>query len=194
DPAVALSVLQPLWHEKAPQQLVQSCPDTDPFAGWATWQAHLRKRRKPIAPSFTAQKQSPLLWGWPTAWQRDAIQKSIESPTTLAELAIGDDATSAPDLPSSLQLVALAYSLPRLADELPAETWWFLLERLHTIAKQARDERLDWSAAPQDVLRNQLLAGELSLSLGYLFPELRALRALRDEARVVFSEAIVELT
>ena len=47
---------------------------------------------------------------------------------------------------------------------------------------------------PRDVVRNQLLAGELPLALGYLFPEVRALRALRDDARAAFSEAIVELT
>src|SRR5262245_14661983 len=52
DPAVGLSALQPLWHEKAPPQLAQSCPDADPFAGWAAWQEHLRKRRKPVAPAF----------------------------------------------------------------------------------------------------------------------------------------------
>ncbi len=173
---------------------MDKCPAADPFTGWKAWQEHLRGRRKPIVPPFIQQKKSPLLWGWPVAWQRDAIKRSLESPTTLAELAIGDDATSMPDLPSSLQLVALAYALPRLARELPAETWWFLVERLYITATQACSQQFDGTADPVGVLRNQLLAGELPLALGYLFPEVRALRALRDAARAVLSEALIELT
>jgi hypothetical protein len=194
EPAVGLPTLQPLWHEKAPRDLVERCPASDPVAGWKAWQDHLRERRKPITPPFIQQKQSPILWGWPTAWQHDSIKKSLESPTTLAELAIDDDATSAPDLPASLQLVALAYALPRLARELPAETWWFLVERLHATATQAHSQQFDGTTDPHGVLRNQLLAGELPLALGYLFPEVRALRELRHEARTTLSESLIELT
>jgi hypothetical protein len=93
-----------------------------------------------------------------------------------------------------LQLVSLAYALPQLAAELPTDTWWFLIERLQSIASQARTQRVDWNADPCDVVRNQLLAGELPLALSYLFPEVRALHELRDEARSVLTEAITELT
>jgi len=194
EPVVSLASLQPLWHDTAPRQLVERCPAGDPFTGWKAWQEHLLARKRPALPRFVKKKDSPLLWGWPAEWERDALQAAIESPTSLAEAAIGEDANSPPDLPLALQLVALAYAMPRLARELPAETWWFLVERLHTTATQAGSQRVDWETNPRDAVRSQLLAGELPLALGCLFPEVRALRELRDEARAALSEAIVEIT
>ncbi len=194
DMSVRLTGLQPLWHDKTPERLISLCPPNDPVAGWKTWQKHLLKRRKPKQLSFLTEHQAAILWGWPTDWERDAIQAAIASPTSLAEIVIGDDVAAAPDLSMSLQIVALAYSLPLLADELPAETWWFLLERLHTTALDAVVQRVDSTTHADNVLRNQLLAGELSLALSYLFPELRALRDLRDDARAALSESLVELT
>jgi hypothetical protein len=192
--SVSLSSLQPLWHENSPASLVENCPAADPFAGWKAWQKHLRTRRKPVTPRFIQKNHPATLWGWPQRWERDVVQAAILSPTTLAELVIGEDATATPDLAMLLQLVALAYALPKLAKDLPAETWWFLVERLHAMATQANLQRVDQSAEPQDVVRNQLIAGELPLALGYLFPEVRALRALRDDASAALSEALVELT
>jgi hypothetical protein len=189
-----LTSLQPLWHAKAPLTVVESCPGDDPASGWRVWQEHLRTRTKPAPPAFVAKKKSPLLWGWPPDWERDSIQANLGTPTALAELMIGDDSTAAPDLPLSLQIVALSYAMPQLARELPAETWWQLIERLHAIAVEAQTPRINWPAEPHDVLRQQLLAGELPLALGNLFPELQAIRALRDAARAALSEAIIELT
>ena len=192
--SVGLPNLQPLWHSKAPSSLTENCPAEDPASGWKAWQRRLRTRRKPEAPPFLKKKQPPILWSWPKQWGRDVLQAALASPATLAELVLGEDATTAPDLPLSLQLVALAYALPELAEELPADTWWFLVERLHTTATQAHEQQVDWSADPRDVVRNQLLAGELPLALGYLFPEVRALRELRTDARRVLSEALIDLT
>lgn len=191
---VALSNLQPLWHEKAPPSLVEKHAEADPFAGWKTWQKHLRTRKDPSPPRFIQKKRSPLLWGWPKEWGLDELNAALASPTTFAEAVIGEDATSAPDLPLSLQLVALACALPKLAAELPAETWWFLVDRLHATASQAMVERIELTDDPRNILRNQLLAGELPLALGLLFPEVRALRALRTGARAALTEALVELT
>ncbi len=78
-----------------------------------------------------------------------------------------------------MQMVALAYALPTLARELPADTWWQLLERLYEVVAEAKTPRINWPGVPRDVLRQQLLAGELSLALSCLFPEIRAMRALR---------------
>lgn len=186
--------LQPLWHHKAPRLLVETCPAEDLVRGWKTWQKHLRKRKKPIAPPFLTKKKSPLLWGWPQEWERAAVNESIHSPTTLAEIVIGDDPTASPDLPLTLQIVALAYAMPKLARELPAEAWWQLLERLREVATQAQTNNVDWPGDPQAVLRQQLLAGELPLALSYLFPEVLAMRALRTDASGTLSEAICALT
>lgn len=186
--------LQPLWHHKAPRRLVDTCPADDFVRGWKTWQKHLRKRKKPVAPPFLTKKKSPLLWGWPQEWERAAVKESIQSPTTLAEIVIGDDPAASPELPLALQTVALAYAMPKLGRELPAEAWWQLLERLREVAIHAQANRVDWPGDPQAVVRQQLLAGELPLALGYLFPEVRAMRALRNDASDLLSEAICALT
>src|SRR5436190_10752026 len=186
--------LQPLWHHKAPRLLVDTCPAEDFVRGWKTWQDHLRKRKKPVAPPFLKKKKSPLLWGWPQEWERAAVTENIHSLTTLAELVIGDDPAASPDLPVALQTVALAYAMPKLARELPAEAWWQLLERLREVATHAQTTNVDWPGDPQAVLRQQLLAGELPLALAYHFPEVRAMRALRNDARDSLSEAICALT
>ncbi len=170
--------LQPLWHHKAPRVLVETCPAEDFVRGWKTWQNYLRKRRKPAAPPFLAKKKSPLLWGWPQEWERTEVKESIKSPTTLAEIVIGDDPAASPDLPLALQTVALAYAMPKLARELPAEAWWQLLERLREIACNSRAKHVDWPGDPNAILRQQLLAGELPLALSYLFPEVRAMRCV----------------
>lgn len=191
---VHLPKLQPLWHKKAPPELVEQCLASEPFSGWKIWQKHLQSRKRPHLPRPFRKGESPLLWGWPTNWDRDNIQAAIELPTSLAELAMGDDPSRLPDLPLALQFVALAYALPQLANELPAETWWSLVEHLHQTAAQAAAVHVDWETDPKIVVRAQLLAGELPLVLGYLFPEIRALHELRDDARAAFSDALVEIT
>ncbi len=191
---VHLAKLQPLWHKKTPRQIVEQCLASEPFSGWKIWQKHLQSPKRLRLPRPFRKGESPLLWGWPVSWDRDSIKAAIESPTSLAELAIGDDSSQLPDLPLALQLVALAYTLPQLANELPAETWWSLIEHLHQTATQAAAVHVDWETDPKIVVRAQLLAGELPLVLGYLFPEIRALHALRDEARAAFSDALVEIT
>src|SRR4029079_16336262 len=95
--AACLPNLQPLWHHKAPQKIVESC--ADPFRGWKSWQDHLEKRKDPAAPPFLKKKKLPLLWGWPSAWDRATVKKTIGSPTTLAEIVIGEDPAAVPDLP-----------------------------------------------------------------------------------------------
>src|SRR6188508_1384193 len=112
--------LQPLWHHKAPRLLVETCPPEDFVRGWKTWQKHLRKRKKPATPPFLSKKKSPMLWGWPHEWERKAIEESIHSPTTLAEIVIGDDPLVSLDISLALQTVAAAYAMPKLARELPA--------------------------------------------------------------------------
>ncbi len=191
--AACLPNLQPLWHRKASRLLVETCPAEDPFGGWTVWQKYLHKRKKPAAPTFLAQKKSPLLWGWPRDWGRKALKRAIRSPTTIAEIVIGEEPAAA-DLPATLQSVALAYALPSLAQELPAEAWWRLLDRLHEVVALARIQRVDGLANPRDLLRHQLLTGELPLALSYLFPEVRAIRTLRNEARTSLTEAIIEFT
>jgi hypothetical protein len=193
-PPVPLRHFVPLWHRCAPRRLVERCPADDPLAGWKTWQKHLGRRKRPSAVALVAGKEPPLLWGWPLEWRRRDVAEAIKSPTSLAEMAAQDMAAMTSDLPFALQIVALANALPQLADELPGPTWWLLAEKLHDLAVEASQHHVHWPSEPRDVVRQQLLGGELPLALGCLFPEVRALRGLRKTARDTFSEGLIEVT
>src|SRR5215831_7347858 len=64
---------QPLWHNSAPRGLVNAFARDDAKKAWAAWQKHLARRRRPRAPRFLVGKRPPLLWAWPTAWEREGI-------------------------------------------------------------------------------------------------------------------------
>jgi hypothetical protein len=186
--------LQPLWHRSAPARLKQSCPADDPFRGWKVWRHHLAHRQQPILPPFLSKKQPAILWGWPDLWHRNDLQSVLRSPDILAHHVLEETRTRPLELPSVLKTLALAYSLPALAKEVSPEIWWHCCQRLHEIALHAQHHRIEWHAKPCEIIRQQLLAGEMPLVLGYLLPEVRAMRALRKTARATLSEALVELT
>jgi hypothetical protein len=134
------------------------------------------------------------LWYWPVGPDRGSIAAAIERPAALADRTLTDLHRIEPGLPGALELLALTYALPTLAEEISPECWWTLARRLHDLAVEAQELHVDWRAEPRDALRQQLLAGELPLALGFLFPEVSPLRALRRGARANLSEAILELT
>jgi hypothetical protein len=185
--SVKLSRLQPIWHRSAPRRLIKTCAENHLVAGWPEWQKHLARRKQPVTPPFLDGPEPALLWGWPENWidvdpnRLNASYNAELVPSTLT-------------VPQALQLLALAYSLPMRSGQLPAESWWQILERLHALCIEVEPFRVDWPADPNDVLRQQLIAGELPLALGYLFPEIRALRSLRTSARAAFSETLAEVT
>jgi hypothetical protein len=197
-----LQDLQPLWTNSAPRRVVRQSTADNPLGGWKAWQKHLAHRRNPEPPSFLDGKQPPLVWGWPQTWQRDELQTLLATKKRMRpigiEIAAGKslfgDAMGAPNLAAALQLLALAYSLPKLAKHASPERWWQLAARLNDLATEAQQHRVDWPADPADVVRQQLLAGELPLVLSYLFPEIRALRELQTAARSALSEGLLELT
>jgi hypothetical protein len=135
-----------------------------------------------------------LLWYWPDEEVRNEIEAAIRQPARFADEQLHDRRMQQLELADILQLLGLAYSLPDLSETLAADAWWELAFRLHSFANESQLHRVDWPADPQDVLRQQLVAGELPLALGYLFPEVKPLRELRKGARVTFSEALAELT
>lgn len=189
-----LSNRHPLWHRTAPRRLVEKQQTGGLLGGWKAWQEHLARRERPTPPPFFVGKQPPLLWGWPNEWQREATEAVLRSQAQVADVALSAGPTLGFDLSQALQAVALAYALPELAGTLTAEPWWQLVERLHELANEAQQHRVDWPGDPGNVVRQQLLAGELPLALGYLLPEVRVLRALRKTARTALSEALLALT
>jgi hypothetical protein len=182
-----------LWHAAAPRRLTALRAQNSSGRRWKVWQQHLGRRKQPAAPQFLSGKTPPILWAWPTAWQRDALASALAS-LVEAQPAIDLEQGLPEELPTALRAVALAYALPELANHLSPTEWWKLAEALRAMAIDAAQLRVHWESDPLDALRQQLLAGELPLALGYLFPELRPLRTLRKPARQALSEAIVELT
>jgi hypothetical protein len=90
----------------------------------------------------------------------------------------------------AVSALAWCWTLPKLAAVVSSDAWWSLLNHLIRAAMEAAaGNRL-----PEDVpWLEQMLAGELSLSLAYLFPELARCRALRAAARKTLSAGLLDL-
>jgi hypothetical protein len=145
---------------------------------------------------------SPLAWGLPDGVQEGGTAELLEqihrlgrkgheegpSPEEIVLGWLGDAAGCAPDPRYALSALAWSHALPRLSGRLPADVWWDLLEHLLGTVSDARQTRLD-----DDPLVHQLLAGELPLTLGYLFPEIAPCRGLMRDARRALSAGLVDL-
>jgi hypothetical protein len=108
---------------------------------------------------------------------RQPGQPSAQTRATQWEAAASGSALSTG---VALEALAWCHALPGLAEALSEEVWRKLLDRLCTLAAQARSLTPDG-----DLLVPQLLAGELGLTLAYLFPKTAACRPLAKEAREV---------
>jgi len=198
------SHFKPIWHRSAPPRVVEKYRMDDPLGGWTAWQKHLARRKRPVLPAFHTGKEPALLWGWPleagapgsasASGATGSASAPLDVDWAVAILLEEQAASTAPDVHEAMQFSALAYALPELAQKLPAETWWQLAEHLHDLATEAQQQRLTWPGDPHDVLRQQLLAGELPLALSYLFPEIDPMRGLRKSARLALSEALEVVT
>ncbi len=182
-----------LWHRTAPRELFKAWFSGDDEHRWAVWKKHLARRKKPEPLEFLVGKRPPIFWGWPAAWRRDEIA-GASSPLARSNAVNVASRANHVELPQALETVAAAYALPDLAKELPAGTWWSLAETLHRLAGEAQHLRVDAAHDPENIVRQQLFAGELPLALSYLFPELQPMRALRHQARQALSEGIIAVT
>lgn len=182
-----------LWHRTAPRELFKAWFSGDEERRWNVWKKHLARRKRPARLDTLDGKQPAILWGWPTGWRRDEIL-SASSPLARSNAVHAASRASQIDLPQAIQAVAAAYALPEMTKELSAGAWWSLAETLHRLALDVQQLRVDATQAPENVLRQQLLAGELPLVLSYLFPELQPMRSLRPSARQALSEGIVAVT
>jgi hypothetical protein len=92
----------------------------------------------------------------------------------------------------ALSALAWCHALPALAAALPADAWWQLLFHLTRMAADAdaADAAGQWDQEP---LVHQLVAGELALTLAYLFPELAVASPLAAQAERVLSTGLAEL-
>lgn len=182
-----------LWHRTAPRELFKAWFSGDEERRWSAWKKHLARRKRPAPLDFLEGKQPAILWGWPTPWRRDEILAATSGLARSNAVHAASRATQI-DLPQAIQTVAAAYALPALSKELSADVWWSLAETLYRLAIDAQQLHVDATQSPDSVLRQQLLAGELPLVLGYQFPELQPMRSLRQSARQALSEGIIAVT
>jgi len=189
---------------------------------WKSWRKHLDSRQEPrrLAELYSFSADSPLTWTLPedvegtlvpalvTHWNRSLSEST--SPTkrkkkkkkkkAAAKLAkdlswvdeletwLTGVAKSEPTSCFAYECLAWSHLLPQLSHELPAAPWTELLDTLVEVATGAQQLSALEAALPQ-----ALLAGELGLTLSYLFPELESCQKLAKPAATALSNGILEL-
>jgi hypothetical protein len=171
---------------------------------WDEWTSYLSKRAKPVplAKLIAVKQASPLLWALPPEVRNSDTEalvvrlqgiksrKAADAGELAAELEQWLESVRVREASTRFAFEALAWchALPKLASVLPAAPWSQLVDQLVNIASEAA--KCDLSTAP---LPQQLLAGELPLSLAYLLPELPACKDLSNSARDALSLGLAEL-
>jgi len=124
------------------------------------------------------------------ALDRASRNGQMLSPTVDEALRASGGAPAASRLTAagSLEALAWCHALPHLAAVLDPEAWWTALAGLLETARVAAGAGLD-----VDPLVHQLLAGELAISLAYLFPELKTCRSAVGAGRRAVSAGLSRL-
>jgi hypothetical protein len=171
---------------------------------WDSWSKYLAGRKSPAALSRAVPggRTSPLLWALPEGleesrspafverldrWTRGkgALDKQLAA---ALEPWLADAGQRAAEPGYALECLAWTHVLPRLAAVLTAAPWWQLIEHLIDTARQSPGIVLE-----EQPLAQQLLAGELPLTLAFLFPEVDGCRELADAGREAISLGASEL-
>lgn len=190
-----------VWHTSAPQQVRQAFRAGDHSIGWSQWTEHLRTRGEPSPlTTLVCGKTWPLAWALP---EEAACPEMSELLATLQRIAARpgqkgeaealleawlSKTSAAGSAGFAIQALAWCHAMPRLAGRVSPALWWCLLEQLLVTGSEA--SRIELQEAP---LVHQLLAGELGLTLAYLFPELAPCRKEAANARKELSRGLVEL-
>lgn len=180
------------------------CPEEQ----WSTWTSYLARREKPVPLRklvIGRPDGSPLLWAAheADAADRETVQlieqlgelkrpKQRPTPDQQLEqhltfwLAEADECPGQPTY--GLQALAWAHALPRLVARVPLALWWDLVSHLSDAAKLVQHAQ-----ASHRPLVQQLLAGELPVTLRYVLPELEVCRQWAPSGLETLSGGMVEL-
>ncbi|PHR90554.1 MAG: hypothetical protein COA78_35035 [Blastopirellula sp.] len=172
---------------------------------WQSWQQYLVERKQPesLQTIVSGKKTSPLAWALFADETVDT--RTFNLIETLGPVANGtlqkdfdyDDYLSSwldscekriDETNFVFELLAIAHALPQLANVLPESDWWQLLHLVYQHATDALNATFD-DPAPE-----QLVAGELPLTLAYHFPEINACDELLQPATDVLQEGLIDLT
>ncbi len=183
-----------MWHKSAPSAVRKALAHGNASLAWEAWCKHLADRSQLPAPeSLLPNGATSLNWGLPTAWQLSspeafAAKTSIDGVEQRVLGWLGEVTGGTPVVGYAIEALAVARQLPQLAALISPDAWFALLEHLSDAATDAKA-----NAPEQEPLLSQLLAGELPLTLSYLFPEIKRCRALADGARQVLSMGVADL-
>ena len=195
------------WRDTAPKGIA----DKDSLA---IWSRHLEKRRTPRSLDKLCESSiSPLQWGLnlqelsPRVVEllalanqfcaQDMKDRAKAGGQTVEQILAGwleGSHSQAQSLDYAIECLVVAHLLPQISDLVLPEFWWNMADSLWQIVNSAKDWRSDAELPPEQGLAQQMLAGELSLTLAYSFPEIRPLSKLRNTAHDALSEGIAELT
>ncbi len=185
------------WRDCAPQGVASK-------GHWATWSRHLSKRRAPKSlEKLCGTTESPLEWGLAleqlssqTVELLDILSQN-QSPGKDAKRVLArwlEGTRSQPQtIDFALECLAVAHTLPQIAGDISSKLWWKLLDALWQIAESSTDWRIDVELPPEKGLAQQLLAGELPLTLAHLLPEMRPVHKLHSSAQEALSDGLAEL-
>lgn len=188
-----------LWHKSAPEGVRRAYGRSDQEQGWLRWREYLANRTSPVLPhELSACDQNALLWGTgESTVDADARRLLLtlgnglhrQSPwSERAEAWIERTAAEPLDVARGLEAIAWARVLPPASATLPSSLWWKLLDHLRGLAREACESPLE-----KRPLLQQLLGGELPLTLAYLFPEIAPCRKAAKPARKTLSAGMLEL-
>lgn len=170
---------------------------------WEEWVAHLGNRSTPaLSDLLPVAERACLLWALPQEFKGTATEELIMRLSRLSAKTRAAAARTATELEKwldtldartaepalGLEAIAWSHALPTLSQVLPTAPWCQLLEVLIEVATEASKVR-----AASSPLADQLLTGELPLTLAYLFPELSDCKSLASAARKSLSSGLVEL-
>jgi hypothetical protein len=199
------------WTDAAPKALRHKELDAD-----AAWRAYWSKRREPAAVArLTHAAGTTLAWGVDLASLSEECRALVD---IAHELVRGADAAKFAkgkhrarlqeavslwleaaregdtDVDFAIGCLAAAHVLHGLGQQLGAEDGWPLVDFLAATAEDARV----WSSAVERsadaALAQQLVAGELPLTLAYQFPEIKPLARMSRPARQRLAEGLAVLT
>lgn len=201
-PRILNSPVEAIWHKTAPKAVRRAFAEGDQQAGWAAWRDYLAGRDGPAAlEAVFSGPCSPLAWALPDGidrtlcppWLKQSGSKQRRGLTAWLNESGGNSG----QLRHALEALACCHALPRLAEALPSEEWWALLDYLLAAVTDAAGIEIssdpDGDSPTDGVLIHQLLAGEAALTLALLLPEIEPCRKLKAPARRALSTGLDDL-
>lgn len=206
--------LAEVWSKSAPREVRQAYRAGDSCSGWKAWASYLTRRDGPPPLSaVVCGGKRPLEWVLPdeqtgpgeTGGHTGVMLQTIRqagagvsaegrSAEELLSQWLSDAQRSGSDPGHALETLAWCHAAPELAQTVAADAWWRLLDYLVRTAVEAADSPAGGPAdGPAAAVVQQMLGGELAVSLAYLLPEVSPCHELAAAGRRVLCAGLADL-